>query len=99
MNFADLDAMVDEAGHGILRFFKLHGKMAGVIIHAQVLVQPFIAGMLGAELVEETDRLSAALQKAERFGFEAQVQLPPRSATDARDVLDAPPEVLAHGFL
>ena len=72
MNFADLDAVMDEAGQGVLRLLILHGKVAGVIIDAEMLRQPFVAGMLGAEMVEEFNRFPAGLQQAERFRFETE---------------------------
>ncbi len=72
--------------------------MAGVIIDAEMLVEARVAWMLGAEMVEEMNRLGAAFEQAERFGFEAEMQFAPGLFADAGDVLDAAPDIFPDEF-
>ncbi len=94
MDFADLDAVMHQAGQGVLRFFKFHGEMAGVVIDAQMFSQARVVRMFVAHPLEEVDRLRAAFQQAHRFRLEAQVQFAPGLLADAGDVFDAAPEVV-----
>ena len=98
MDFADLDAVSDEAGQGVMWFLKFHGEMAGVVIDAKVRVEARVVRMLGAQAVKKMNRLGAAFEEAERFGFEAEVQIFAGLLADVRDVLDGAPEILADGF-
>jgi len=76
------DAVVDEAGQGVLGS-STDGE-AGVVLTPEVRVEARVARVLGAQAVEKMDRLEAAFEKAERFGFEAKVRfLPDCSLTRA----------------
>src|SRR6267154_993864 len=57
-----------------------------------------VVWMFGAQAVEKMDCLQTAFEKAERFGFEAEVQFFSGLFADARDVFDAAPEIVADGF-
>ncbi len=47
------------------------GEMAGVVIDAEMFVQPRVAGMFGAQLLEKTDGFRAGLKPAQRLRFHA----------------------------
>lgn len=96
VNLADFDAALHQAAQRILRFLKFHGKMAGVIIDAQMLRQPFVARMVGAHAVEELNRLTTAFEQAEWFGFKAEMHLAAGLLAEARNVIDAAPEIVAN---
>ncbi len=99
MELADFDAVIHQAGQRVLRFLKFHGKMAGIVIHAQMFGEPFVARMFGAKMIKEMQRLRGAFQQAKRFGFQAQMELASGPGADASDVLDAVPDVLPDGLL
>src|SRR4051812_32193634 len=98
MDFADLDSMLQQARQRVLRLLELHREMAGVIVDAQMLGEAWIARMFRAQALEEVDRLAAAFEQAERFGFEAEMHLAAGLLADAGDVLDAAPEIGADCF-
>ena len=63
MDFADFDAIVNQAGQGVLRFLKFHGKMTGVVIDPQMFGQAFVAGMLRPKMIEKMHRFRRAFQQ------------------------------------
>lgn len=98
VDFADLDAVLDQAGQCDLGLLKLDGKMARVVVHAQVFVEARVARMLGAELIKETDGFRAGFEEAHRFWFQTEMQVAASLAADMRDVFDAAPDVMADGL-
>ena len=48
--------------------------MAAVVIDAEKFVNARIVFMFGVKLFKKRDRLGRIFQKAERFGFEAEMQ-------------------------
>src|ERR1044071_4621877 len=97
MNFAELDAVLLETRERVCRFLELHREVTRVVIHADELVEVRVEMLLGAQAVEEMNRFAARLQKAERLGFQTEMQLAPGLLAQTRDVLDAMPEIRAHG--
>ena len=97
MDFADFDSVLRQGGQRVLRLFKFHGKVAGVVIHAEVFGQARVARMFAAQLVEKADGFAAVFQQAKRFRFEAEMQLAFGALAQLRDVLDAAPEIFADG--
>ena len=53
MNFAELYSVLLQRCNRILRFFKFHREMAGIIIDAEVFIEPQIIWMLVPQLFEE----------------------------------------------
>ena len=49
--------------------------MAAVVIDAEKFIEARIVFVFGAQLPEELNRLGGIFQQAERFGFEAEMQL------------------------
>src|ERR1019366_9960084 len=70
MDFADLDAVIDEAGQGVVRLLEFDSEMAGVVVDAEMRVESRVVRMLGAEMVEGMNCLRAAFKQTERFRFE-----------------------------
>jgi hypothetical protein len=97
MNLAEFDLVLVQQSKGVRGFLELDCQMAGVVVHTEK-VQAFIPRMLGIQAIEEMNRFTAGFQQAERFGFESEVHFAVGLRADARDVLDATPEVVANVF-
>lgn len=93
MNFADWNFVLLQAAQGFLRIFKLHGHMAAVVVNAQVILHPQVAGAIFAHLFEESDGFLAGFQVAKGFGFQAESQFFAGAAAELLDVVDAFPQV------
>src|SRR5438477_3554611 len=99
MELADLEPVLTKAADDLLRLFEFHRQMAGVVVHAQMRVEPGIAGSIRAQLIEKTCRLPARLQVAEGLRFEAKMQCLPRTFAQLRNVFDTTPKIASHGPL
>src|SRR5580765_6938934 len=94
MKLADLDLMLAQRRDRMLRFLIFDGKMAGVIVDAEMLIQAGIVFVFAADAVEEMDDLAAALQQAKRFGFQAQVQCSTGLRAHSGNVFYAMPNIV-----
>jgi len=74
MDFADFDPGVLKRGNCVSRLFKFNRKMAAVVIDAEKFFEALIVFVFGAKLFKKRNRIGGILQKAERFGFQAQMQ-------------------------
>src|ERR1041385_1007990 len=95
MKLADPDSMLLQSSHGIPGFLKFDRQMASVIIHPENFAQARIVAMLRSHPIEEMNDFAAAFEHAQRLRFEAKVQLSAGLLRDARDVLNAFPEIIA----
>ena len=99
MDLADFDSGGLQRGHGILRFFKFNGEMAGVVIDAQNVRRGADRSDVRARnCSKNSNRFGGIFKQAQRFGFEAEMQFAFRFFADARNVLDATPDVFADVF-
>src|SRR3954471_13670274 len=96
MKLADPDVVLAQRGDRGARFFEFHREMAGVIIDAQILVQPGIVFVLGAKAVEEMNHFTAAFEKTKRLGFKAKMECAACLRAKPRDVFDATPQIAAN---
>ena len=95
MEFADANAVALQAEDGFAGMLVFDGEMAGVVVHANVVQQALVAGALGGEAVEERDGFLGGLEEAERLGFKTEMQGATGAFGEARDVVEAMPEVAA----
>src|ERR1043166_5258788 len=66
VDFTELDLVLPQTIEGLTCLFKFHGEMAGIIVDAEMLLEPRIVGMLLPQLLEEADDLRSGFQVAER---------------------------------
>src|SRR2546423_2485586 len=99
MELADLEPVLTKVADDLIGLFELHRQMAGVVVHAQMRVEPGIARSIRAQLFEKARRFPARLQVAERLRLEAKMQFLPRTLAQLRGVFDTTPKIASHGPL
>ena len=96
MQFAQADAGGVEAVERFHRVLVFHGEVAGVVVHAEMLLElVHVAGPVRHHVGEELERLLRVLDPAKRLGFDAEMQVLAGLGGKLRDMVDREPEVAA----
>src|ERR1700722_15463762 len=98
MELADLDSGLLQGGEGILRLLEFDGEMAGVVIHAEELIEPRVLFVFAAQLFKKGDGFGGIFQQPEWFRFEAEVQFASGPGAGPGNMFNAAPEILADEF-
>ena len=81
-----------------MRLLEFDGEMAGVIIHAEELIEPRVIFVFAAKLFKKNVGFGGIFQQPEWFRFEAKVQFASGLSADARNMFHAAPEILTDEF-
>src|SRR5215813_8285848 len=95
MDFAQFDAVLDQAANGLAWFFEFNRQMASIVGDSQIFSQAGIISMFGAQSIEQMNHLAGCLEQASRLGLEAELKFAPRLRGQAADMFDAFPQMRA----
>src|SRR5690606_20331673 len=99
VNLADTDPCLVEPLHGLPRFFKLDGQVAGVIVHTDRAPQALPLRSLAPfqEAGKEVHCLLTVFKEPQGFGLEIEVDIPTTALTDPIHMLGTGAQVPVDG--
>ena len=93
MDFADSNILLVQCCQALVCLLELNGKMAGIVVHAQVQTKARIARPPLCHLREKRQCLLRVLEQSERLRFDTEMQGVAGTLAQFGDMIDAAPKV------